>query len=195
MTIGGVLLCGGQSTRMGRAKALLPFRHWTMVEQVLATLQQVVDPIVVVAAADQELPSLERATVVRDERPESGPLEGIRVGLKSLPLSCHAAYVTSCDVPLLRPEFIQFIVDQLAEHDAVVPFEDKFAHPLAAVYRTSVVATIDTLIADDRWRPRFLIDQIDTCRIDVEQLRSVDPQLDSLRNINRPEDYEGLERA
>ena len=48
MTIGGVLLCGGKSTRMGRSKALLPFRGRTMVEQVLATLHQVVGPVVVV---------------------------------------------------------------------------------------------------------------------------------------------------
>ena len=194
MTIGGLLLCGGKSTRMGTSKALLPFRGWTMVEQVFATLQQVVDPIVVVAAVDQEFPELEleRAIMARDERPECGPLEAIRVGLQSLPATCEAAFVTSCDVPLLKPEFIRYVIDQLSEFDAVVPFEGKFAHPLAAVYRTRVVSTIDELIANDLWRPRFLIDRVNSCRVDVEELRSVDRDLDSLRNINRPEDYEAL---
>jgi molybdopterin-guanine dinucleotide biosynthesis protein A len=192
MTIGGVLLCGGKSTRMGRSKALLPFRGRTMVEQVLATLHQVVGPVVVVAAVGQELPLLDRVLLQRDERPERGPLEAIRVGLESLPATCHAAYVTSCDVPLLRPEFIHYVIDQLADYDAVVPFEGKFAHPLAAVYRTSVVPIIDELIEADQWRPRFLIDRINSCHIDVEQLRAVDPDLESLMNINHPEDYEGL---
>src|ERR1700752_3729699 len=102
----GIVLCGGKSTRMGTSKALLPFGPETMLQRVVRLLGTVVSPIVVVAAADQELQPLPAEIVgPRDEREGLGPLEGLRAGLKALPVDIEAAYVTSCDVPLLVPAF------------------------------------------------------------------------------------------
>ena len=104
MTAGGIVLCGGKSTRMGVAKATLPFGPETMLQRVVRLLGTIVSPIVAVAARDQELPALPADVIVtRDEREARGPLEGLRAGLKALPASVDAAYVTSCDVPLLVP--------------------------------------------------------------------------------------------
>src|SRR4051812_9886641 len=97
---GGIVVCGGQSTRMGTSKALLPFGPETMLQRVVRILADVVSPIVVVAAIDQELPELPRDVLLtRDEQQGRGPLEGLRAGLKALPTHVDAAYVTSCDVP------------------------------------------------------------------------------------------------
>src|SRR6187455_3656244 len=104
---GGIVLCGGLSSRMGTSKALLPFGPETMLQRVVRLLGTVVSPIVVVAATEQALPELPAGTVVtRDEREARGPLEGIRAGLKALPAHVERAYVTSCDVPLLSPGFV-----------------------------------------------------------------------------------------
>src|SRR6476620_11737545 len=105
MTAGGIVLCGGLSTRMGSSKALLPFGSETMLQRVVRLLGTVVSPLVVVAAPEQALPDLPAAvTITRDENPGRGPLEGLRAGLKALPTGIDIAYVTSCDVPLLVPE-------------------------------------------------------------------------------------------
>src|SRR3954471_17323014 len=110
----GIVLAGGKSTRMGASKALLPFGPETMLQRVVRILGTLVSPIVVVAAPDQELPSLPAGvTVTHDEREGRGPLEGLRAGLKALPESVDAAYVTSCDVPLLVPGFVTEMI-QLA---------------------------------------------------------------------------------
>ena len=62
------MLCGGKSTRMGTSKALLPFGPETMLQRVVRLLGDIVSPIVVVAAVDQELPELPRGVIVtRDE--------------------------------------------------------------------------------------------------------------------------------
>ena len=45
MTAGGIVLCGGKSTRMGRSKALLPFGPETMLQRVVRLLGSVVQPI------------------------------------------------------------------------------------------------------------------------------------------------------
>ena len=121
MKTGGIVLCGGRSTRMGTPKALLPFGSETMLQRVVRLLATVVSPIVVVAAPQQSLPGLPADVIVtRDEREGRGPLEGLRAGLKALPSSIETAYVTSCDVPLLVPDFVRHLIEFLTDHDVAV---------------------------------------------------------------------------
>jgi molybdopterin-guanine dinucleotide biosynthesis protein A len=153
-------------------------------------LGSVVRPIIVVAAPGQVLPQLAVDVIIaRDEREARGPLEGLLAGLSAIVEHAEAAYATSCDVPLLSPEFVLAMIERLGEADIAVPVEDGFAHPLAAVYRTTVLPHIQELLAADQLRPAFLFDRVRTVRIPVAELRSADPQLATLRNLNRPEDY------
>ena len=187
---GGIVLCGGKSTRMGTSKALLPFGPETMLQRVVRILGELVSPIVVVAATDQELPDLPADVIVtRDERPERGPLEGLRAGLKALPEQVDRAYVTSCDVPLLVPGFVTQMLEHSRDHDIAVMEIDGFPHPLSAIYRRSVLPHVEELLAQDRLRPVFLFDAVRTRRVRPEQMTS-DPDLRTLRNLNTPDDYQ-----
>ena len=187
---GGLVLCGGKSSRMGLSKATLPFGPELMLLRVVRLLSAVAQPIVVVAAPGQDLPPLPSGVILtRDEREGRGPLEGLLAGLAAIAPHADVAYATSCDVPLLAPGFVREMIARLAEHDAAVPVEGEFHHPLAAVYRTSVVPVIQELLAADRLRPVFLFDRVATCRVSVDRLRAIDPQLDTLKNLNRPADY------
>jgi molybdopterin-guanine dinucleotide biosynthesis protein A len=191
VTAGGIVLCGGKSTRMGVPKATLMFGDETMVQRVVRLLGTVVSPIVVVAARDQSLPALPGDVVVtRDERDARGPLEGLRAGLKALPESVELAYVTSCDVPLLVPDFVERMIDLLGDHDIAVVEIDGFPHPLSAVYRRTTLPHVEALLAEDRLRPVFLFDAVRTRRVHPMDMVSVDPQLRTLRNLNTPEDYQ-----
>jgi molybdopterin-guanine dinucleotide biosynthesis protein A len=190
MNIGGIVLCGGKSSRMGSPKALLPFGPETMLERVVRLLGEVVSPIVVVAAPDQSLPPLPHGVLVTfDERQGHGPLEGIRAGLKALPAGVDAAYASSCDVPLLQPAFVQRLIDLLDDHDIAVAETDGFTHPLAAVYRRRVLPHVESLLAADRLRPVFLFDAVPTRRVSAAEFETADPRLSSLRNCNQPADY------
>lgn len=190
MSEGGIVLCGGKSTRMGSSKALLPFGSETMLQRVVRLLGEVISPIVVVAAVDQELPPLPRTVIVaRDEREARGPLEGLRAGLKALPLDTDIAYVTSCDVPLLVPGFVRQMLDLAGHHDVAVMEIDGFTHPLSAVYRRSTLPIVEDLLARDRLRPVFLFESVNTRRVRPSEMTS-DPELRTLRNLNTREDYE-----
>ena len=190
MTAGGIVLCGGRSTRMGVPKATLPFGPETMLQRVVRLLSTVVTPIVAVAAREQELPELPPDVIVtRDEREQRGPLEGLRAGLKALPESVDLAYVTSCDVPLLVPGFISRMIELVADHDIAVMEIDGFPHPLSAVYRRTTLPHVESLLAQDKLRPVFLFDAVRTRRVQPAEMMSVDPDLRTLRNLNTPEDY------
>ncbi len=180
---------------MGRPKLSLPLGGELMLPRVVRLLRKVVSPVVVVAAPDQEVPPLPQdIRVLRDEHEHLGPLAGMMIGLQALAGEVEAAYVSACDVPLLRPEFITEVIRQLGSHDLVVPCEGEFHHPLAGVYRTSLVERIRGLVSGNRLRPLFLIQDCDSHEIPVDELRAVDPQLQSLLNLNRREDYEAVLR-
>jgi molybdopterin-guanine dinucleotide biosynthesis protein A len=189
--IGGVVLCGGQSSRMGRPKAWLPFGKELMLPRVVRLLGEAAAPVVVVAAAEQETPSLPREIeIIRDPQPGRGPLQGLAAGLKALRGRTDAAYVSSCDVPFLRPAFVRRLLELLGDFTICVPEVGGYRHPLAAVYRIEVADVASRLLAEHRLRPTFLFEEVPTRIVQPQELADVDPMFQSLRNLNRPADYE-----
>ncbi len=198
MKRGAIVLCGGKSTRMGRDKASLPFGDESMLARVVRIVSVAVPPenIVVVAAEEQTLPNLPvPITIARDQHPERGPLEGLAAGLAAIAERADAVFATACDVPLLVPDFINAMFNKLGKHEIAVPKEGEFFHPLAAVYRTSVLPVVRELLERDQRRASLLFEAAGTKEVDVEELRSVDPELWSLKNLNRPEDYSAALRV
>ena len=83
----------------------------------------------------------------------------------------------------------------LGEHDIAVMEIDGFPHPLSAVYRRAVLPQVESLLAQDRLRPVFLFEAVRTRRVKPEEMRVVDPDLRTLRNLNTREDYEAALRG
>jgi molybdenum cofactor guanylyltransferase len=188
--VGGIVLCGGHSTRMGSPKALLPFGDETMLQRVVRLLGTVCAPLVVVAAREQSLPALPASAIVtRDEQDDRGPLEGLRAGLKALPGEVEAAYITSCDAPLLVPAFVGRMASLLGDCDIAVVELGGFPHPLSAVYRRSLLPHVEELLANGRQRPALLFDLVKTRRVQPAEVAEVDPNLLTLRNLNTRDDY------
>src|SRR5579864_5833077 len=159
VTVGGIVLCGGQSSRMGRPKAWLSIAGELMLPRVVRLLSQVVTPLVVVAAPQQEVPPLpDRVEVVHDEERGRGPLQGLAAGLAALAGRVDAAYLSSCDAPFLRPVFVQRLIELLRDNAICVPRVGEHHHPLAAVYRLSVLDAVRQLLSENRMRPYYLFD-------------------------------------
>jgi molybdopterin-guanine dinucleotide biosynthesis protein A len=195
MNTAGIILCGGQSKRMGRPKAWLPFAGELMLPRVARILGEVVAPVVVVAAAEQEVPPLPpEVAIVRDEEIDRGPLQGLAAGLATLSGKAESAYLSSCDVPFLQPAFVRRVIELLGDRRIGVPQVDGFYHPLAAVYRLDVLPVVRQLLAAGRLRPVFLFDEVPTRIISAAELIDLDPAFQSLRNLNTPEAYEAAVR-
>lgn len=189
---GAVVLCGGQSRRMGRPKAWLPFGPEVMLQRVVRLLGGVASPIVVVAAPGQEVPNLPDAIrIVRDPVSDRGPLQGLAAGLAALPNEVELAYATATDVPFLQPAWVIRLAELIGEHDLVIPEVGGYLHPLAALYRKkTVLPAVERLLAEDRLRPVFLLDVLQALKVDAQTLRQIDAELGTLRNLNTPEDYQ-----
>jgi molybdopterin-guanine dinucleotide biosynthesis protein A len=194
----GVVLAGGRSSRMGAAKAGLEWHGSTLVYRAAAVLgRSVGGPVVVVAAPGQELPALPAGVgVVRDPEAGLGPLQGLAAGLASVADRADAAFVCSTDLPFLHPAFVRRVLDGLDDGvEVVLPVARGFRQPLAAAYRTSLVGLVGTLLGEGNRKLGLLFDHCGVTRLDEARLLADpvlarhDPALESVLNINTPEEY------
>ena len=178
---------------MGRPKHLLPFGNECVLQRVVRIVSDVVDTVAVVHGIDQSLPVLPNSIqTIQDLNEHRGPLAGIARGLALLPVDVEAVYISGCDTPLLCPEFIQAMINHLGNADCAVPLEERFLHPLASVYRKHLAEHAQQLIDSDQLRPRCLIEKVNHNLIPVDTLRAVDPELNSLQNMNDEQAYQQL---
>ncbi|MEL7496050.1 MAG: molybdenum cofactor guanylyltransferase [Planctomycetota bacterium] len=193
--LGAVILAGGQSTRLGRNKTELQFKGATFLECVVNRVAEVASDIVIVGPIDAALHQLpDHIELAEDERTNSGPLEGIRVGLKALSVRCEFCFVTSCDVPLLQPDLIRFLLARLKQSgkDAIVPHAGERIYGMTAIYRTSMHELVNQRIESGQLRVSDLAAATEAVMVTTEELKAIDPPLVSLRNINSTEDYREL---
>jgi molybdopterin-guanine dinucleotide biosynthesis protein A len=177
---------------MGRPKAWLPFGDELMLPRVVRLLSQAVAPIVVVASAGQELPPLpSEVMVTHDQMPHCGPLQGLAAGFAPLESTAgiDAAYVSGCDVPLLRPAFVRRMIGLLGDAEVSVPHVGGRLHPLAAVYRQHVLETAECQLREEQFSLNRFCSRLRMRIVDAAELAQVDPEFGSLRNVNTPEDY------
>jgi molybdenum cofactor guanylyltransferase len=187
---------------MGTPKAALEWHGSTLLYRTVGIVARATGgPVVVVRAAGQELPDLPKGTqVVDDPRQGKGPVQGIAAGLAALEGRAEAAFISSTDLPFLHPAFIRRVLRVMeleddARADVALPVARGYPQPLAAAYRVSLAATAERLVKEDRLRPAFLFSECAVARLDDAVLTAdpligaLDPDLDSVVNINTPDDY------
>lgn len=191
--IGGIVLAGGRSRRMGQPKAWLPFGDELLLQRVVRRLQSACSPIIVVSAPGQTLPPLpQEVRIVSDPVEGRGPLQGIAVGLDALQSSgsTRLGFVSSTDAPFVDGRLARALAELGGDaFDCVVPRALGHYHPLAALYSCAVLPVIEALLAEDRLRPFFLFEQVRTRFVEESELGATFADaLASLRNVNTPEE-------
>jgi len=191
--LGAVILCGGKGSRLGMDKTQLLFKNQTFLERVVDQVSQVCSPIVLVGDTDFGYHKLPKSILFdSDHQTNKGPLEGIRVGLERLSTTVEFAFVTSCDVPLLRPELIRYLFENLNQHDAIIPVSDSRVFGMTAIYRTSLHEQLGERITSNQLRVSEIAGAVNSAQPNVETLRKIDPNLDSMTNVNSAQDYFNL---
>jgi molybdenum cofactor cytidylyltransferase len=148
----GVILAAGQSSRMGRDKALLPWPKGmeahattglpgsTLLSSAIQAFLRSCDLVIVVAGANEDTlrPVVDGcgATLAQNPTPELGQFSSLRVGLQEvLNHGRDRALVTLVDRPPPRAESLNMLVETFAGRThgvwAVVPeYEGKHGHPI-----------------------------------------------------------------
>jgi molybdopterin-guanine dinucleotide biosynthesis protein A len=185
---------------MGTPKAALEWHGSTLLYRTAGIVARATGgPVVVVRAPGQDLPELPAGIVVADDPHEGkGPVQGIAAGLTALTGLAGVAFVSSTDMPFLHPAFIRRVLrvlDDSAGTDVALPVARGYRQPLAAAYRVSLAGAAERLVTEDRLRPAYLFAECRVQTLDAAALKrdpalaALDPDLDSVLNVNTPADY------
>lgn len=166
----------------------------TLLQRVCRLTVAVARPVIVVAASEQQLPDLTTdAEVTRDLFPGQGPLAGLLTGLQYLRNQRPQQWpnlmiwATTCDAPFVNIAVIQYLKARLLaapECSAVTVGHQGKQNPFAAVYRSRVLDTVETLFASGNRRAQSLLQQSNVLTVDSSELIDFDPELLFLRNVN-----------
>lgn len=182
------VLAGGESRRMGRNKALLPFRGRTLVEYIAGEAQAATGLVTLIgpAALYQHL----GLPVVEDPGRGAGPLSGIVTALAAS--EAEWTLVVACDMPHLTRHVLRELVDHAVAGSADAVLAESTGgrlEPLLAVYRASCAPALEAALAEGRYKVREALAGLQVQRFPVDE--------QYVRNANTPEEWariEGRER-
>ncbi|MEA2633313.1 MAG: molybdenum cofactor guanylyltransferase [Chloroflexota bacterium] len=181
-----VILAGGLSRRMGQDKATLPAGDGTLIEHLARRLGPVVDETII--AGGSVYPSFEGARVVADYQPGLGPLAGMLAGFAAA--TRRHVWVVGCDLPDVEPALGGLLRTLAGDYEAVVPRPDQEPEGVCALYVRELGPRIAMLLESGERSVKSLLDRSSVRYLASDELRAVDPELRSFRNINTPSDYE-----
>ncbi len=181
----GAILAGGQSRRMGRNKAFLPFGETTLIEAVAARLRDVCGTrLLLVTRLPEEYRGLGIPTVA-DALPSGQSLTGIYTAL----LHARApTFVCACDMPFLNPALIRHMASLAAGVDIVIPHHDGEYEPLHAIYTPGCLDAIRRCL-ERQGRNVDVLSEVRVRVVEAAEARRFDPDLRSFTNLNTPEEY------
>jgi molybdopterin-guanine dinucleotide biosynthesis protein A len=184
--VAAVILAGGQNRRMGGAdKAFLTVNGQTVFERTLWLLRRCFPQVVVVSNRPEKYAAFD-VQVTADEFVGQGPLAGIHAGLGLV--RCPYAFVVACDMPFLRPEPIAFLVQRVAQHQAVIPCWDGDIEPLHAIYARSLRRRMAAALEQGARGIREFLPGVQVDYVPETIMRVVRGAEESFRNVNTPEE-------
>jgi molybdenum cofactor guanylyltransferase len=186
MQVTGVILAGGQSRRMGRDKAFLPFGKGLLIERVIEVVQQVIDDVILITNTPEQYQHF-GLPMFSDVIPQAGSLGGIYTGLVSA--KTPHSLCLACDMPFVKPEFLRLLCDTAAEADVVIPRNAEDFQPLCAVYSQVCRDPIRHKIEVGQLKITGFFDQVRVRVIDGDLLTRYDPTDVMFFNANTPEEY------
>jgi molybdopterin-guanine dinucleotide biosynthesis protein A len=183
------IMAGGRSRRMGKTKALLPYRGRPLIVHVYEIVQTLFEDVFLVTN-DPELFNFLPCPKIADRVPGKGPISGVDAALR---YSRHPyVLVVGCDAPFLSPSLLKLLTGKAVGADLVIPYGPRGAEPLCAVYGKGCLPLIEESLQKGDLRLVELGKRLRAREVPLKEVAAVDPDFRSFRNINTPGDYQTL---
>ena len=188
MTVTGVILAGGLSTRYaGKPKGLERVHGVRIIDRVRAALEPVVDDLLLIANDDAAGAWLPGVRWERDILRDVGSVAGIHAAL------VHAAspvLVVAWDMPFVPTTLLGALRDIGRDADAAVPESDsrRGLEPLCAYYTPACVSAIERRIAAGDRRVVAFYDDVNVARLTADRVAKFGDAALLFMNVNTPEE-------
>ncbi|MEO5563161.1 MAG: molybdenum cofactor guanylyltransferase [Chitinophagaceae bacterium] len=192
----GVILCGGQSTRMGTDKGLLKLQADTWAKTAVDKMAALSIPVVLSVNANQyaEYVNIFPADqLIKDD--ESLQLRGPLYGVLSVHLRypTEDLFVLACDMPLLDPSLLTELFNRYKQQSSFAAFvynNDNEPEPLCGIYKSNGLSHIMDLYQTKKLfkhSMKYMLEHVTTALIPVPA-----DQKNSFRNFNAHAELNGL---
>jgi molybdenum cofactor guanylyltransferase len=185
----GIILSGGENSRMGRNKAFLVVDGERLIDRILKIFRNLFGEVILVTNQPLDYLDLD-VTLVTDIYPGKKALGGIYTGL--FYADCSHAFVAACDMPYLNPAFIAHMMEKAAPHDIVVPQTAEGLQPLHAIYSRKCLPAIKNCLLQDKLKITGFYKGLKSLCIPEKIIKTFDPEVRMFLNINNPEDLTRL---
>lgn len=176
--LNGLILIGGQSSRMGSDKSLLEYHGQTQRDFLYELLSQFCHQVYFSVRQDQEIyyPKLIDNQCI-------SPISGI---LSAFDFDADAAWlVVACDMPLVNESVIKKLIQNRNPAKPATTFYNSInqaPEPLLTIYETSIYEPLKKFISEGNRSPKKLLQSLDI------ELITLDND-EFLKNINTKEEY------
>lgn len=188
----GVILCGGESSRMGQNKAFIEIQGKRIIDRTVNLFGELFDEVLLVTNSPLDYLDL-NVRIVTDLIPKKGSLGGIYTGLFFS--TSPQAFCVGCDMPFLETKVIRLFLDLSEEADIVVFRAEQRWEPLHAVYSRKCIKPIERLMTQGDLKIIKAYKGMKVREVTKSELEQVDPEMYSLMNINTPEDLKRIVSA
>ena len=189
ISFGAVILCGGQSRRMGRDKAQLLLGQETFLERLAETLS-CFDELMLAPGRADRYPWI-HGRIAEDRFPGCGPMAGLHAALEES--ERDAVVCVPCDVPLFPARLARRLCRELdGGSDAVICAGQDGLHPLCGVYRKTAAEAFQRRLEQGDYRIRSALEQLRVKQLQISDC-GCDPAV--LTNVNDRGAYDRLCRG
>jgi molybdopterin-guanine dinucleotide biosynthesis protein A len=190
-----VIQAGGESRRMGRDKALIPFLGRPLIERVISRVEHLADEILVTTNRPQDYKFL-GLPLFPDMIPDRGALGGLYTALQAARQPLVA--VVACDMPFVQSDLLAYERDLLQNTaiDAAIPKTEGGTEPFHAVYRRDTcLPEIRSAIQAEKWRVDSWFSRVNIYYLTEDEISPLDPRGLAFNNVNTPEELAAAELA
>jgi molybdopterin-guanine dinucleotide biosynthesis protein A len=188
-----LILVGGEARRSGgMEKYFFTYKGKSFLSHLIEALSDVTQEIIIIAR-DQDQCSrfvdIPNIRITSDRIRGIGPLGGIIAGVEEA--EGDLVFITACDMPCIRSDVVEHLFSSIGDADAAVPYwNDEMFEPLHAVYRKDTLRKyIETHTS---YSLRYMIKSINTVYVPINEIREIDPTLQSFTNINDLTDLQAI---
>ena len=189
----GLVLCGGASSRMGQAKATLPWGDADLLGRTLKLLREHCETLLLATGSEEQYTE-RNCTVVLDRAQGLGPLAGLEAGLAKARTTWVLAL--ACDLPRLAKPVIEGLLQAASKrnHAQVVVWNCRGRiEPLCCLLRRSCLDAVSAALdSGERRMISFWKGTPEHGALHVQELTASLEIEAALANVNTPADWEAV---
>ncbi len=184
----GIVLAGGNSTRMGMDKGLILWKGKTLVEHAIEILASLCSNIFI--STNSHHYNSYNYPVILDQYTDCGPMGGILSCLNQSDTDINL--VIPVDVPFITSVIYRRLLEQNKVCDIIVPVDHKsWYQPLCSVFKKSVIPAMEEQVQDSIFGFTPLIRKVNALEVPF-LLEDEHYYAQTFLNINSPADLEAI---